>query len=96
MAQYKLVLLLNVCSKRHSSTFVQSGAPQRLLKEEIHLMNQPDEFVEPKTIDHVSKLKHGLYGRKWSPRILNQIIDDYIRKISDPSSARYCMSSVMA
>ena len=59
-------------------------------------MKQPDEFIEPKTIDPVSKFKHALYGRKQSHHMLNQTIDDYIRKISDPSSARYCMSSVMA
>ena len=59
-------------------------------------MKQPDEFVELKYLDPVSKFKHWLYGRKQSPHMLNHTIDDYIRKISGPSSVRYCMSSVMA
>ena len=55
MAQYKLVLHL---------TYVKAARPQRLLKVEIHLMKQPDEFVEPKYLDYASKIKHVLYGRK--------------------------------
>ena len=30
-------------------------------------MKQSDGFVEPKYLDHVSKLKHALYGRKQWP-----------------------------
>ena len=66
----------------------QGGAPQRLLKEEIHLMKQPDKVVDPKHLDHVSKLKCALYGRKQSPRMLNEVIDDHMRNMSGSSSAR--------
>jgi len=51
-----------------------------LLDEEIY-MKQPEGFVDPKYPDHVCKLKRALYGLKQSPRMWNQTIDDFMRKI---------------
>ncbi|KAF1334706.1 Integrase catalytic core protein, partial [Globisporangium splendens] len=70
-AQYKLVL--------HQMD-VKTAFLNGLLEEEIY-MKQPVGFVDPKYPDHVCKLKRALYGLKQSPRMWNQTIDDFMRKI---------------
>ena len=70
-AQYKLVL--------HQMD-VKTAFLNGLLEEEI-FMKQPEGFVDPKHPDHVCKLKRALYGLKQSPRMWNQTIDDFMRKI---------------
>ena len=44
-------------------------------------MKQPEGFVGSSRPDHVCKLKRALYGLKQSPRMWNQTIDDFMRKI---------------
>jgi hypothetical protein len=70
-AQYKLVL--------HQMD-VKTAFLNGLLEEEIY-MKQPVRFVDPKHPDHVCKFKRALYGLKQSPRMWNQTIDDFMRKI---------------
>ena len=70
-AQYKLVL--------HQMD-VKTAFLNGLLEEEI-CMKQPERFVDPKYPDHVCKLKRALYGLKQSPRMWNQTIDEFMRKI---------------
>jgi transposase InsO family protein len=70
-AQYNLVL--------HQMD-VKTAFLNGLLDEEIY-MKQPEGFVDPKYPDHVCKLKRALYGLKQSPRMWNQTIDDFMRKI---------------
>ncbi|KAF1318429.1 Integrase catalytic core protein, partial [Globisporangium splendens] len=70
-AQYKLVL--------HQMD-VKTAFLNGLLEEEIY-MKQPVGFVDPKYPDHVCKLKRALYGLKQSPRMWNQTIDEFMRKI---------------
>ncbi|KAF1318426.1 Integrase catalytic core protein, partial [Globisporangium splendens] len=72
VAQYKLVL--------HQMD-VKTAFLNGLLEEEIY-MKQPVGFVDPKYPDHVCKLKRALYGLKQSPRMWNQTIDEFMRKIS--------------
>ena len=50
------------------------------LDEEIY-MNQPEGFVDSSYPDHACKLKRALYGLKQPPRMWNQTIDDFMRKI---------------
>ena len=69
--QYKLVL--------HQMD-VKTAFLNGLLEEEIY-MKQPEGFVDPKYPDHVCKLKRALYGLKQSPRMWNQTIDEFMRKI---------------
>ena len=91
MAKYASIRIIlrhrGAVQARASPDERQGGAPPRLFKEAIHLMKQPDELVEHMYLEHVRKPKHALYGRKKSLRMLNQTIDDYMRKISGPSSA---------
>jgi len=70
-AQYKLVL--------HQMD-VKTAFLNGLLEEEIY-MKQPNGFVDAKYPDHVCKLKRALYGLKQSPRMWNQTIDEFMRKI---------------
>ncbi|KAF1316242.1 Integrase catalytic core protein, partial [Globisporangium splendens] len=70
-AQYKLVL--------HQMD-VKTAFLNGLLDEEIY-MKQPVGFVDPKYPDHVCKLKRALYGLEQSPRMWNQTIDEFMRKI---------------
>ena len=70
-AQYKLVL--------HQMD-VKTAFLNGTLDEEIY-MNQPEGFVDSNYPDHVCKLKRALYGLKQSPRMWNQTIDDFMRKI---------------
>ena len=70
-AQYKLVL--------HQMD-VKTAFLNGLLDEEIY-MKQPEGFVDPKYPNHVCKLKRALYGLKQSPRMWNQTIDNFMRKI---------------
>ncbi|GAB9477791.1 Integrase catalytic core protein, partial [Globisporangium polare] len=70
-AQYKLVL--------HQMD-VKTAFLNGLLDEEIY-MQQPVGFVDPKNPDRVCKLKRALYGLKQSPRMWNQTIDEFMRKI---------------
>ncbi|KAF1318371.1 Integrase catalytic core protein, partial [Globisporangium splendens] len=70
-AQHKLVL--------HQMD-VKTAFLNGLLEEEIY-MKQPVGFVDPKYPDHVCKLKRALYGLMQSPRMWNQTIDEFVRKI---------------
>lgn len=70
-AQYKLVL--------HQMD-VKTDFLNRTLDEEIY-MKQPEGFVDSNYPDHVCKLKRALYGLKQSPRMWNQTIDEFMRKI---------------
>ncbi|TMW61094.1 hypothetical protein Poli38472_014555 [Pythium oligandrum] len=70
-AQYKLVL--------HQMD-VKTAFLNGLLDEEIY-MKQPDGYIDPKYPNHACKLKRALYGLKQSPRMWNQTIDEFMRKI---------------
>ncbi|CAI5717297.1 unnamed protein product [Hyaloperonospora brassicae] len=70
-ARYKLVL--------HQMD-VKTAFLNVLLEEEIY-MKQPEGFVDPKNPDLVCKLKRALYGLKQSPRMWNQTINEFMRKI---------------
>ena len=70
-AQYKLVL--------HQMD-VKTAFLNGLLEEEIY-MKQPEGFVDPKYPDLLCKLKRAFYGLKQSPRMWNQTIDEFMRKI---------------
>lgn len=50
------------------------------LDEEIY-MKQPEGFVDQRHPDYVCKLKRSLYGLKQSPRMWNQTIDAFMRKV---------------
>ena len=44
-------------------------------------MKQHEGFVDAKYPGHVCKPKRALYGIKQSPRMWNQTIDEFMRKI---------------
>ncbi|KAG3215583.1 Retrovirus-related Pol polyprotein from transposon TNT 1-94 [Phytophthora cactorum] len=63
-----------------------------LLDEDIYMV-QPDGYVDEDHPDYVCKLKRSLYGLKQSPRMWNQIIDDFILKLGSRSASRITVST---
>ena len=84
VAKFTSIRILLILPTKYNLTMhemdVKTAFLNGWLNEDIYMV-QPDGYVNEAHLDFVCKLKRLLYGLKQSPRMWNQTIDEFMRKI---------------